>query len=166
VPNVLYLNFTGELVKETERNNDVDAFSFVTGSGPASLSVKPWIMPAGTLGGNVDILLELYDEGGGLLLNDDIFPGLLDRTADCRARPVERHTRHSPLFAKENPRPCRRTVRCDPLRRDAVRHPCIALDAHQAVAAIESGGDAELDERGIGCDRERESVEGMFRARR
>ena len=54
-----------------ERNTDVDVFSFVTGNGPVSLSVKPWIMPAGTRGGNVDILLDLYDEDGTRLLTDN-----------------------------------------------------------------------------------------------
>jgi len=42
-----------------ERNTDVDVFSFVTGSGQISLTVNPWIMPSGTRGGNLDVLLEL-----------------------------------------------------------------------------------------------------------
>ena len=50
-----------------ERNTDVDVFSFVTGTGPVRLSVNPWIMPAGTRGGNVDIGLELYSDSGVLL---------------------------------------------------------------------------------------------------
>jgi predicted NUDIX family NTP pyrophosphohydrolase len=50
-----------------ERNTDVDVFSFVTGSGQISLTVNPWIMPAGTRGGNLDVLLELYDEAGTLV---------------------------------------------------------------------------------------------------
>ncbi len=54
-----------------ERNTDVDVFSFVTGSGTVSLAVSPWVMPAGTRGGNTDILLELYDEAGALLLTNN-----------------------------------------------------------------------------------------------
>jgi len=54
-----------------ERNTDVDVFSFITGTGPVSLSVNPWISPANTRGGNLDILLELYDETGSLLLTNN-----------------------------------------------------------------------------------------------
>jgi hypothetical protein len=54
-----------------ERNTDLDVFSFVTGSGPVRLAVNPWIMPSGTRGGNVDILLELYSESGALLLTNN-----------------------------------------------------------------------------------------------
>jgi hypothetical protein len=50
-----------------DRNNDVDVFSFVTGNGPVRLAVNPWIMPSGTRGGNVDLQIELYHEGGSLL---------------------------------------------------------------------------------------------------
>lgn len=50
-----------------ERTTDLDVFSFVTGSGPVRLAVNPWIMPSGTRGGNVDLLLELYNEAGTLL---------------------------------------------------------------------------------------------------
>ena len=54
-----------------ERNNDVDVFSFITGSGAVSLSVKPWIQPAGTRGGNLDVLLELRDFGGALVTTNN-----------------------------------------------------------------------------------------------
>jgi len=55
-----------------ERNTDLDVFSFVTGSGTISLSVKPWIMPSGiTLGGNFDVRLELYNEASALLLTNN-----------------------------------------------------------------------------------------------
>ena len=54
-----------------ERTGDVDVFSFITGTGPVSLSVQPWVMPAGTRGGNLDILIELYDEEGTLLLSNN-----------------------------------------------------------------------------------------------
>ncbi|MCL4176706.1 MAG: hypothetical protein KJ072_03030 [Verrucomicrobia bacterium] len=50
-----------------ERNTDLDVFSFITGSGPVQLSVNPWIMPSGTRGGNLDILLELHNEAGTLV---------------------------------------------------------------------------------------------------
>ncbi len=55
-----------------ERNTDVDVFSFVTGSGQISLTVNPWIMPSGTRGGNLDVLLELYDENGALVLTNNV----------------------------------------------------------------------------------------------
>jgi hypothetical protein len=54
-----------------DRNTDVDVFSFVTGNGPVRLAVNPWIMPAGTRGGNVDLQIELYHEGGALLLTSN-----------------------------------------------------------------------------------------------
>lgn len=54
-----------------ERNTDSDVFSFVAGTGPVSLAVKPWIMPSGTRGGNVDIWLQLYNETGTLVLSDN-----------------------------------------------------------------------------------------------
>lgn len=50
-----------------ERNSDVDAFSFVTGYGQVNLTVNPWIMTSGTRGGNLDILLELYNETNALV---------------------------------------------------------------------------------------------------
>jgi hypothetical protein len=55
-----------------ERNTDMDVFSFVTGSGQMSLTVNPWIMPSGTRGGNLDVLLELYDEAGALILTNNV----------------------------------------------------------------------------------------------
>lgn len=56
-----------------EGNQDVDVFSFVTGSGPVQLTVNPWIVPdtGVTRGGNLDILLELYDEAGTLLASNN-----------------------------------------------------------------------------------------------
>ena len=52
-----------------ERNLDVDVFSFVTGNGQVSLTVNPWIMSSGSRGGNLDLLLELYDEANALVLS-------------------------------------------------------------------------------------------------
>ncbi|MFN3409102.1 MAG: InlB B-repeat-containing protein [Limisphaerales bacterium] len=43
---------------------DVDVFSFVTGSGAVRLQVNPWVQPVGTRGGNLDLLIELYDANG------------------------------------------------------------------------------------------------------
>jgi hypothetical protein len=54
-----------------ELNTDVDVFSFVTGNGPVRLAVNPWVSPASTRGGNVDIVLELRDEAGALLLTNN-----------------------------------------------------------------------------------------------
>lgn len=55
-----------------ERNTDVDVYSFVTGSGAVSLTVMPWAMPSAyTLGGNLDVLLQLYDDSGTLLMTNN-----------------------------------------------------------------------------------------------
>jgi hypothetical protein len=54
-----------------ERNNDIDVFSFVTGSGAVRLAVNPWINPAGTRGGNLDLLIELYSESGSLVASSN-----------------------------------------------------------------------------------------------
>lgn len=54
-----------------ERNDDVDWFSFVTGTGPIQLTVRPWIMASGPRGGNLDLSLELYDSAGNLLLTNN-----------------------------------------------------------------------------------------------
>lgn len=54
-----------------ERNTDVDVFSFVTGSGPVTLWVDPWIAPSGTRGGNLDIAIDLFGENGLLIQSDN-----------------------------------------------------------------------------------------------
>jgi hypothetical protein len=54
-----------------ESASDVDVFSFVSGAGPMKLSVNPWIMPSGTRGGNVDLVAELYNDSGTLLLTNN-----------------------------------------------------------------------------------------------
>lgn len=54
-----------------ERNTDVDVFSFSTGAGTVTLNANPWIQPAGTRGGNLDILLELYDQSGTLVASSN-----------------------------------------------------------------------------------------------
>ncbi len=55
-----------------EQRTDVDVFSFVTGNGPISFTVKPWLVPSGTRGGNLDELLELYNQSGVLLLSNNV----------------------------------------------------------------------------------------------
>ncbi len=54
-----------------ERNTDVDVFSFVTGAGTVTLNANPWKQPSGTFGGNLDILLELYNEAGTLVTSNN-----------------------------------------------------------------------------------------------
>lgn len=56
-----------------ERTTDMDMFVFVTGSGAVDLDVLPWTMlsPARTRGGNLDVLLELYDNSGTLLMTNN-----------------------------------------------------------------------------------------------
>jgi hypothetical protein len=54
-----------------ERNTDVDVFTFVTSNGPVSITVNPWVMPSGTRGGNLDVLLELQDESGALIATNN-----------------------------------------------------------------------------------------------
>ncbi len=54
-----------------ERSTDVDVFSLASGDGLVDLTVNPWIMPAGTRGGNVDLLVELRDANGTLLSSDN-----------------------------------------------------------------------------------------------
>jgi hypothetical protein len=54
-----------------EGNKDVDVFSFVTGSGPVQFTVRPWIGPGGTRGGNLDILLEIHNEAGVILASSN-----------------------------------------------------------------------------------------------
>lgn len=51
-----------------ESNTDVDVFTFATGPGRISLTINPWIMSANTRGGNLDVLLDLYDESNTLVL--------------------------------------------------------------------------------------------------
>jgi hypothetical protein len=56
-----------------ERNTDVDAFSFATGSGPITLRVNPWIVPAGrTRGGNTDLVAQLYNSSGQVLATANV----------------------------------------------------------------------------------------------
>ncbi len=54
-----------------ERDTDMDVFSFPTGNGLINLTVNPWVTPSGTRGGNLDVLLELRDATGALLLTSD-----------------------------------------------------------------------------------------------
>lgn len=55
-----------------DRSTDVDVFSFAAGTGPINLTINPWIMPSGlTRGGNLDVVLELYDTNGTRLLTNN-----------------------------------------------------------------------------------------------
>ncbi len=54
-----------------ERNSDVDVFSFYTGTGNVQLNANPWIQPAGMRGGNLDILLELYNQTGTMVATNN-----------------------------------------------------------------------------------------------
>lgn len=54
-----------------ERNTDVDVFSFYTGTGSIQLNANPWIQPSGTRGGNLDIVLELYNAAGTLIASNN-----------------------------------------------------------------------------------------------
>ena len=47
--------------------SDVDVFSFTAGAGPLNLTVAPNRMPVNTAGGNLDVRLDLYAEGGALV---------------------------------------------------------------------------------------------------
>ena len=56
-----------------QRNTDADVFTFTTGPGNINLTVRPWIMPTGsrTRGGNLDVLAQLYNQQGTLLLTNN-----------------------------------------------------------------------------------------------
>jgi hypothetical protein len=56
-----------------QRNTDVDVFTFTTGPGSINLTVRPWIMPTGsyTRGGNLDVVAQLYNQQGTLLLTNN-----------------------------------------------------------------------------------------------
>ncbi|HUS36578.1 MAG TPA: Ig-like domain-containing protein, partial [Verrucomicrobiae bacterium] len=55
-----------------ERNNDVDWFSFTSGAGTIELKANPWAVPSGiTRGGNIDLLVQLYDSSGRLLATNN-----------------------------------------------------------------------------------------------
>lgn len=54
-----------------ERNTDADLFAFTTGTGPVNLQVRPWVSPANSRGGNLDVVAELLDANSTLLLMSD-----------------------------------------------------------------------------------------------
>lgn len=60
-----------------ERRDDVDVFTFVTGSGEVSLNVSPWVTTSGPRGGNLHVALELRNEAGTVLVATNVS----DRTA-------------------------------------------------------------------------------------
>lgn len=65
-----------------ETRTDVDVFSFVSGNGTISLTVKPWVSPGSTRGGNLDVLLELYDSAGVLIATNNV-PNKTDATINA-----------------------------------------------------------------------------------
>lgn len=67
-----------------ERNTDVDVFAFTSGPGLINLTVRPWLSPARTRGGNLDVVASLYADGGTLLARVDP----TDRTYAVISAPV------------------------------------------------------------------------------
>ena len=56
-----------------ERSTDVDVFSFATGAGAITLRVNPWIVASGrTRGGNTDLVAQLYNSSGQVLLTANV----------------------------------------------------------------------------------------------
>ena len=54
-----------------QRAADADVFVFDTGAGTITLTIDPWISPANTRGGNLDIQARLYDSGGTVIAEDN-----------------------------------------------------------------------------------------------
>ncbi|HYG22880.1 MAG TPA: zinc-dependent metalloprotease family protein [Verrucomicrobiae bacterium] len=52
-------------------NGDVDVFSFTTGPGEITLTVKPWVNASGMRGGNLDVSIELRDEFNELVATNN-----------------------------------------------------------------------------------------------
>lgn len=50
-----------------ERNSDADYFAFTSGAGPVSFSVTPWVSPANSRGGNLDLKLSILNSAGATL---------------------------------------------------------------------------------------------------
>ena len=64
------LAFDGAVVSASgliERPTDADRFAFTTVGGSVTLTVKPSRVESGTLGGNLDVKLELYDAADALV---------------------------------------------------------------------------------------------------
>ena len=54
-----------------ERTNDPDVFSFTTGVGAISFTANPYRCDADTWGGNLDVILELYDSSQTLITSSN-----------------------------------------------------------------------------------------------
>lgn len=54
-----------------ERTSETDVFSIIAGEGPITLNANPYEANTGTNGGNLDILMELYDSGGSLITSNN-----------------------------------------------------------------------------------------------
>ena len=96
-----------------EKSDDVDVFSFSTGRGSIVIQAKPWAMTTQTKGGNLDILLELYDDAGNLLQTSNP----LDLTSAIISSVVEQgnyflHIKNTGVGNPESAAPSARPVRC------------------------------------------------------
>lgn len=54
-----------------ERTSETDVFAFQTGAGTVTLNATPYLAEANTKGGNLDILMELYNSGGSLVTSNN-----------------------------------------------------------------------------------------------
>ncbi len=54
-----------------ERGIDTDVVAFATGAGAINLTVQPWVSPANSRGGNLDIVARLVDAGGNQIVRVD-----------------------------------------------------------------------------------------------
>lgn len=54
-----------------ERTSDVDVWSFTSGAGLVNLTARPWVSPANTRGGNVNLRLRLLNQSGEELAVND-----------------------------------------------------------------------------------------------
>ncbi len=52
-----------------EKASDVDVFWFETGDGVININVDPWVTANDTIGNNLDINIELYDDAGNLVVS-------------------------------------------------------------------------------------------------
>jgi len=54
-----------------ENRHDIDTWAFVAGTGTINISARPWIGPANTRGGNLDIKMTLLDSNDTILAESD-----------------------------------------------------------------------------------------------
>lgn len=66
--------------------SDVDVFTFTASAGPLNLTIAPTRLPANTAGGNLDVKVDLYAEGGAIVASAGVDgnPGaVLSRTVSA-----------------------------------------------------------------------------------